>query len=227
MNVSVDLMYGVPGQTLEIWEQTLNNVLELQADHVSGYCLSVEEDTEYYNKMRNGGLQIPEQEETADMYFLMNELFHKDGLMRYEISNFARAGYECKHNQSYWNFIPYLGVGSSAFSFNGSVRMWNEPNPVKYINNIALKNDSISDCEIIDTRKHFLEKIMLSLRTAKGLNLMYIDGLESNIQIEFKKKIEIFENAGFLEIIDGCMAVLTTRGSALADEIILELTAEI
>ncbi|MFC1528971.1 radical SAM family heme chaperone HemW [Candidatus Latescibacterota bacterium] len=226
-NVSIDLMYGIPGQTFEIWEQTLDTVLELQPDHVSGYCLSVEEGTEYFNKMCNGKFQLPEPEKTSDMYILMNELFQKDGLMRYEISNFARAEYECKHNQAYWNFIPYLGVGSSAHSYNGSVRMWNEQNPIKYIKNISSKNNSISGREIIDTRKHLLEKIMLSLRTANGLNLNHLEGLRSVIKNEFINKIKVFENAGFLDIFDGYWVVLTTQGSVLADEIISELVAEI
>ena len=132
-NISVDLMFGVPGQTIEIWKRTVEGVLALKPEHISAYSLNVEEDTEYYWMMQNEGLFIPEPAETADMYILMCEMFEKEGLLRYEISNFARAGCECSHNQSYWNFSHYLGVGASAHSFYGNIRSWNENDPLQYM----------------------------------------------------------------------------------------------
>ena len=226
-NISVDLMFGVPGQTIEIWKNTLEQVLELQADHISAYSLGIEEDTVFYKLMRKKGLCLPEPEETADMYILMNEMFEADGLKRYEISNFARKGKECKHNQSYWNFRPYLGIGASAHSFNRKFRTWNESDPLKYIKCCLSGNDPTTGFEEIDDRKRILETLMLSLRTVEGIHIDRIKGLSVPAQTCLEEKIEMLINAGFILANRKGAYLLTDSGSVIADEILSELIIDI
>lgn len=226
-NVSVDLIFGVPGQTMNTWKQTLARILELEPDHVSGYCLSVEEDTVFYKMASSGGLQIPNQEETADMYCVMCELLDKSGLLRYEISNFARAGYECKHNMGYWTFTPYLGIGSSAHSYDGKVRSWNESDPVSYIDDCVIKGEATSGYEVIDERTHIFETVMLSLRTVNGLDMRQISVTDTDTGNKLDNKIHDLTESGFLTVNKKGHIVLTNRGAVLSNEIIAEIVCVI
>lgn len=223
--ISVDLMFGVPGQTMSIWKRTLEGILELQPEHISGYSLSVEEDTIFYEMKRNEGLNIPESGKTADMYGVMNEMLEKEGLLRYEISNFARPGHECKHNLGYWNFTPYLGIGSSAHTFDGIIRSWNEPDAVKYIKNCVRKNESITGKEVIDTQKRAIETVMLSLRTVHGLDLLEIEELNADAGKALKNKIAILIESGFLKSDNDDRIILADKGIVLADEIIADIVS--
>ncbi|HUT63349.1 MAG TPA: hypothetical protein VMZ04_05265, partial [Anaerolineae bacterium] len=225
-NISVDVMFSIPGQTIELWKKTLEEIIELQPDHVSGYCLSIENDTRYYEMMKHNGLSFPDQEETADMYNYINEMLENVGLKRYEISNFARPGWECKHNQVYWNFIPYLGVGASAHSYDCTIRRWNIADPVTYIRRSFSGDDTTSGYEKIDARKHTLETIMLSLRIIHGLDLQRLETLNPESKSAILEKISTLIDTGFLKKNDKGNIVLTTKGVLLADEIILEIVSD-
>jgi len=226
-NISVDLMFGVPGQTMEIWERTLEKVIELKPDHVSCYSLGIEDDTKYYTMSREGELKIPDEDETADMYLIMVNRLEKEGFARYEISNFAHPGNECKHNQAYWNFTPYLGIGASAHSFDGNMRSWNVADPEMYINKIVHQNDATAGKEILDENNRICEMVMLSLRTDEGLNFEKIRTLPSENKYTLTSKIGSFVESGLMEIHENGNVRLTKQGAVIANEIILDILSDI
>ncbi len=226
-NISVDLMFGVPGQTMEIWENTLSGVLELNPEHISCYSLGVEEDAEYFEMAEKGELELPDTEITAEMYILMVELFEKEGIFLYEISNFAIPGKECRHNRSYWNFTPYIGAGASAHSYDGNMRCWNIKDPVRYITKIMNEEDPSEECEIIDKNKQIIETIMLSLRKSEGLNMKKLQGLIPGLISILKSRIDNFVESGYMEECENGNVKLAVRGACIADEIISEIIADI
>ena len=226
-NISVDLMFGIPGQTMALWKKTLEDVLDLKPDHVSCYSLSIEEDSGFFEMRRNKDLCLPGPGETSDMYLYMSELLEEHGLERYEISNFARPGYECLHNSAYWNFIPYLGIGASAHSFDGTIRRWNESEPVKYIELCRAHSDPVYGSETIDDYKRIIETVMLSLRTRNGLS---VDRISAMYPFQLKQpgnKIDMLVEAGFLERCDENNVRLSTKGVVISDEIITEIVSDI
>jgi len=221
-SVSVDLMFGVPGQTMSTWSETVRRIVELEPDHVSAYSLGIEEDTVFFEKRRNDGLDIPSPEETAEMYFLLNELLDPNGYVRYEISNFAKPGHECRHNSGYWDFTPYLGVGASAHTFDGTERCWNERDPFLYMKRIAGEGVAVTGSEIIDESTRGLEELMLSLRTMRGFDLRKVRGANRAVE----EKILDFVSSGLLRYRGEATVVLTDRGAVVADEIITEIACE-
>jgi len=226
-NISVDLMFGVPGQTIKIWERTLEEVIKLKPEHVSCYSLGVEEDTEYYEMFKKRKLEIPNPDRTADMYILMVDMLEKNGIMRYELSNFARKGWECKHNRSYWNFTQYLGIGASAHSFDGKTRSWNESSPERYIKKISTKNDASAGYEILDENKRMFEIIMLSLRTIDGLSLENLTKLSPEKIRLLQDRIDTFVESGFMKYHKNKAVKLTSRGAVISDEIISDILVDI
>ncbi len=226
-NISVDLMFGVMGQTMEIWKKTLYEVLQLEPEHISCYSLGIEEDSEYYKRTQNGELEIPDPDKTADMYVFMVKLLEKNGLNQYELSNFARQDMECKHNRAYWDFTPYLGIGASAHSFDGNIRSWNESNPESYIQKISDRKEAIVGYEILDEKNRLFETIMLSLRTRDGLNIKKLTGLSSENVFFLKKKFDMFIKSGFMESCRNRSVKLTSDGAIIANEIISEILADI
>jgi oxygen-independent coproporphyrinogen-3 oxidase len=226
-NISVDLMFGVPEQTMEIWKHTLEKVIELKPDHISCYSLGIEEGTKYYSMLKKGELKIPDENETANMYLFMIERLEREGFIWYEISNFALPGKECKHNQVYWNLTPYLGAGASAHSYDGHMRRWNEADPEIYINKILRQNDATAGSEILNESNRICEMILLSLRTNKGLNLTEIKSLLHENYNSFICKINTFTESGFMEITQNGNAKLTPKGAVISNEIISDMMTDI
>lgn len=225
--ISVDLMFGVPGQSLRVWRQTIEDVLALEPDHLSCYSLGIEDDTEYFRRFEDGDLIIPGAGETTDMYLLMVEFLENNGFVQYETSNFARCGHECRHNQLYWNFTPYLGIGASAHSFDGAVRSWNVVSPGEYIERILRGIPATESRETIDAEKRLIETVMLSLRTKSGLALNTLRNMSRGKKRSVATKIDALAAAGYLNTAENDVVKLTPTGFAIADEIITELLAEI
>jgi len=225
-NISVDLMFGVSGQTMALWKKTLGDVLDLKPDHVSCYSLSIEEDSGFFEMRRNKETCLPCPDETSDMYMYMSELLADHGLKRYELSNFARPGFECIHNSAYWNFTPYLGAGASAHSFDGTVRRWNEPDPVKYIELCNTQSDPVYGSETLDDDKRIIETVMLSLRTRNGLSADWLSSIYSRLK-NIGNKIDMLVEAGFLERCEFDNVRLSTKGVVISDEIFAEIVSEI
>ena len=226
-NISIDLMFGVPGQTIEIFEQTLEEALALKPDHISCYSLGVEEDSEYYVLAQKREIEIPDSDETAEMYLFMVEKLENSGLFRYELSNFSRKGCECQHNRAYWDFTPYVGIGASAHSFDGTIRRWNEADPEVYIDRIFTQNDVMADHEILDDNKRGIETIMLALRTIEGLAVEKILTLSLENKLLLESKIDMFAESGFMEKSKNGNIRLTSRGAVIANEIITDILADI
>lgn len=169
-NISIDLIYGLPGQTIELWEKNLQTAVGLQIPHLSAYHLIYEENTELFRRWKAGKI-LPVEEETSEtMFLLLRDTLHESGVFQYEISNFAKPGMESKHNSSYWNDVPYLGVGPSAHSYNRISRQWNVADLKTYLN--ALDNgNSFYETESLDTYSRYNEFILISLRQMSGVDI--------------------------------------------------------
>ena len=166
-NVSVDLMFGLPNQSREQWMQTLRHVIDLKADHISCYGLKVEPGTKLY-EYRNCA-NLPDDDAQADMYFYAVETLESFGYKQYEISNFAKDGYICRHNMKYWVGDEYLGFGPCAASDFAGKRFTIEADLEKYITGVMNKGVVLSECETVPLRERAGEYLMLRLRTVDGV----------------------------------------------------------
>ena len=219
-NVSVDLMFGLPNQTRESWMQTLRNVIDLKADHISCYGLKVEPGTKLYEYRTCANL--PDDDAQADMYFYCVETLEQFGYHQYEISNFAKDGYICRHNMKYWTGDEYLGFGPCAASDFAGKRFTIEANIEKYMDGVLNKGAILSECETVPMRERAGEYLMLRLRT--------VDGVEEgeytkSFLLPFAPLEEVFQK---LSKQDLCKNVsgrwrLTPKGFMLSNSIIVLL----
>lgn len=166
-NLSLDLIFGLPGQTLSQWEQNLSGVLALNPEHLSTYSLMYEPGTRLWAMRESGKIQEVSDELAEQMYRLLCEKTAANGFEHYEISNFCRRGYHSRHNSSYWDLTPYLGLGVSAHSFDGHVRRFNPSSIKKYLDS----RTSIYETEETSLSQQINEYLLIRLRTAAGINL--------------------------------------------------------
>lgn len=221
-NVSVDLIYGIPGLDAEAWAENLDRTLSYGIKHLSAYHLTVEPGTLLSKMKEKGVFNETDEEDSNNQFSMLVEKTASAGFIQYEISNFALPGFFSVHNSNYWRQVKYLGLGPSAHSFNGYSRQWNERDVKKYIKSV--KSGKLSfEREELDRRTRFNEYIMTSLRTVWGINLEYIE--------------EVFEKEGYDYIVNlsgklvdyGLMKqdqktlVLTNQGKMISDNIISEL----
>lgn len=187
-NITIDLIYGVPGLSNKEWMQNLEMAMSLPIQHLSCYALTVEEDTILYHQIRKGQTIAPVDEHASEQFDILMQ-FSKDNKMEhYEISNFSKEGFVSKHNSSYWQNEKYLGLGASAHSFNGISRQWNIANNKKYID--SLNEDKVPfEVEILSEADRLNEYIMTGLRTKWGIDLSYVD-------LNFDKKKELMNKIG-------------------------------
>ncbi len=160
-NISIDLMYGLPGQTLTSWKDNLQQAIDLQVQHISAYHLIYEEDTALYRLLETGKINPADEELSVSMFSEMIQMLTSAGFIQYEISNFGKPGYFSQHNASYWTGEYYLGIGASAHSFNGKSRQWNGK---------ELYNRTVTS-ELIDAKTAYNEYIITHLRTMWGIDL--------------------------------------------------------
>ena len=168
-NINVDIMSALPGQSLASYEETLEKVIALGPEHVSAYSLIVEEGTPFYEQYgpgRDGEALLPDEEEERQMYYLTKELLEKNNYERYEISNYAKAGYQCKHNKVYWQRGDYVGFGQGAASMIGNVRWHNCRAGGNYVNHDGAKEDE----QILTVSEQMEEFMFLGLRLTKGVS---------------------------------------------------------
>lgn len=173
-NISIDLIYGIPVQNTSRWEEQVSKVLRLKPEHISAYALTVEPGTALHHFIQTGQRPDVDEEHALQCFMILKDHIEDLGYQQYEVSNYCLPGRESQHNSSYWNQIPYLGVGASAHSYNGNSRQWNVAAINKYITNI---NDGYipSEKEELNLVDKFNEYIMTALRTAKGCNLSHIN----------------------------------------------------
>lgn len=172
-NVSIDLIFGVPNQTLSSWKKNLNIIKSLQIQHLSVYNLIYEENTPLHNRLAEGKIAPIDELIEEKIYLQTIDFLDSIGLLQYELSNFALNGFECKHNIKYWTHQPYFGFGPSAHSYFNFRRYWNLKNLSKYYQSIDQNQLPVEDDEVIDKYKYIIERIMLGLRY-QGIDLNFI-----------------------------------------------------
>ena len=170
-NMSIDLMYGFPTQTLASWIETVKRAIELPVQHISAYDLSYEEGTALW-KMRQKKQLNPHDDDTINvMHDVLVEMLHNNGFEQYEVSNFAKNGFHSRHNSSYWNGMHYLGLGPAAHSYDGRSRCWNVASLADYIKCTNATEDCL-ECEILTNADKYNEFVLLALRTIRGVNML-------------------------------------------------------
>ncbi len=223
-NISLDLMFGLPGQSFDIWEETLQSATQLKPTHLSVYNLTIEKETPFYDQLRKGILILPSEELQSKMYKRAVEYLSQAGYIHYEISNFAVKGYECRHNKVYWNNNEYVGFGPGAASYLNGTRSKNILSPEKYIETLLEKKEiPLFEKETLDQKKSMWETLMLGLRMVKGINLSDFEKrFGKTLDSEFDEKIRKLRNEHFLEYSDKKLK-LTRKGILYSNEVFVEL----
>lgn len=220
-NVTIDLIYGIPGMGIDKWSENLDTALSFDIKHLSAYHLTIEPGTVFGKMKEKKSFVEVEEEESTSEYNILIEKTESADFIQYEISNFGKEGYFSVHNTNYWKQVPYLGLGPSAHSFNGYSRQWNIRDLKKYIKSVN-SGKIFYEREELDLKKRFNEYIMTSLRTIWGVDLEYIEktfekeGCDYVINLSGK-----FINYGLMKQEKNTL-VLTNQGKMISDNIISE-----
>lgn len=190
-NLNIDLIYGSPTSNLEIWRHNLNKVIELEVKHLSAYALTVEPKTALENWIRTKKINAPDESLQNEEFFFMASFLKKQGFDHYEISNFGKPDFHSQHNSAYWEGKPYVGIGPSAHSYNGTrTRSWNVANNSLYIKKLS-ENILPNETEILSENSLLNEMLMIGLRTSKGIDLQLLkEKFLENIREQYRKEIE-------------------------------------
>ncbi len=213
-NLGLDLIFGIPGQTPDRWENTLETALSFAPDHLSAYALTVHPHTPFGRRVQGGEWTLPGEDELTAMFRNASERLTAAGYEHYEVSNFALPGLRCRHNEGYWTFRPYLGFGPSAHSFAGGKRFWNVADLREYTDRLSRNQLPVAGTERIGGNKRRLEAIALGLRRREGVLLEWIG--------EKKDRIASLVDEGIALVEDGSLK-LTEKGFLLADAVAAEL----
>ena len=220
-NITIDLIYGIPGLSQSDWKRNLETALLLPINHLSSYCLTVEPKTALAYQVSNGTIPSVSDDEAADHFDYLFDCTEAAGMPWYEVSNFAKLGFESKHNSSYWSGARYLGLGPSAHSFNGKNRSWNVKSNAGYIQQIN-ENRLPSEEETLTVEERFNEVVLTSLRTRKGLALSDIRKYGNENKLKLILEIAIKKADRELLDIDNEKIILTRKGLLFADAIAAE-----
>lgn len=221
-NISIDLIYGLPFQSVANWKENIQQAIALNVPHISAYSLTFEERSLLTKKLQRGEIEETDEEVYLTMFRVLREKLSSAGILPYEISNFARPGFESQHNSAYWNAIPYIGIGPSAHSFNGTSRQWNIANSRQYIENIH-DGKCYFEIEELDLNTRFNEFVMTSLRKCEGINLTSVQKqFGTNYLSHLTREAKKFVQNGTL-MQDKNQMWLTEEGIFISDYIIEEL----
>lgn len=224
-NISVDLIVGLPGISDQEWRDLVNHVVNWPITHVSLYFLTVHEDTPLYFGVKQQKIQLPSEDYVVDAYNWTREKFKQAGLHQYELSNFARIGFESKHNSVYWQRKPYRGLGLGACSFDGKSRFQNEKNLLKYIDNLENNNSVTVFSERLTSKQIWLEKLMLGLRQTAGVSLdLILPELTEAEKKQFESTIDVLAQEKLISLDNPPFLKLTPEGLVLSNEIIVKLS---
>ncbi len=222
-SINLDFMFGLPGQTMRHWQETLDQALALHPEHFSLYSLIIEEGTAFYTWTHEGRIAPADEDLCADMYEYADECLQREGYENYEISNWALPGYQSRHNLTYWQNLPYLGMGAGAHSCFGGRRFSNILDPQKYINLLEKQQRPEAESETIDRVQEMSETAFLALRTAQGLHLPAFEERFAEAFTHFAgDRLRIVEEAGLLEQKQDWLR-LSKRGRLLGNEVFLRL----
>jgi oxygen-independent coproporphyrinogen-3 oxidase len=213
-NVNLDLIYGTEGETLASWERTLRETVALAPEHVSAYALTVEPTTPLGRQVLAGTRPEPDPDLQADMFGLACGVLADAGYRHYEVSNWAKPGFECRHNLGYWERRPYLGLGAGAHAYRDDVRWWNVRPPEQYLAMVEVRELPIGGSEALDPSDAYLEEVFLKLRILEGVPAAWFE----------PATYERFVASGLL-VDELGQLVPTERGMLLLNELVLGLTA--
>ncbi len=214
--LSVDLIYGTPGESMDDWRASVEQAIALEPDHISAYALIVEQGTAFARKVRRGEVVMPDDDETADKYLLADELFEAAGLGWYELSNWARdEAAQCRHNVLYWRSDDWHGIGPGAHSHVAGERWWNVKHPAAYAQRLAAGESPRLDGESIDVATAEVERIMLQTRLRSGLDVTSL-GPDARAEV-----VDLLDRS--LVTLSDDRLVLTREGRLLADAVVRQL----
>ena len=222
-NISIDLIYGLPGQTLDSWKRSVEQAIALRPQHVSAYGLTYEPGTRLWLQRERGEVQEVPEEVCVEMYCDFVERLRDAGYEHYEISNFALPGFHSRHNSSYWDETPYLGLGAAAHSYDGKIRRSNPCDLHQYIAHIqagepACEREEMTRYECYD------ERVMLGLRTAAGVDAERLrEDFGQDVYSHFIREIQRHLDAGNVRLVGNSQYVLTANGILLSDSVIRDL----
>ena len=220
-NISIDLMYGFPDETIDDFVRDIDEAIKLDVEHISAYCLMIEEGTELYR--RYGDKRVREYDDSKEeterkMYELLIDKLTAAGYEHYEISNFARPGFRSRHNSSYWTGVPYIGLGAAAHSFDGHLRSWNVSDIRQYIAAVN-RDERLNEEEVLSATDFYNERVMLGLRTCEGVDLSALSDDERNYCIQ---EAQPFLSDDILLLTDNRL-VLTRKGLFVSDYVMSSL----
>jgi oxygen-independent coproporphyrinogen-3 oxidase len=220
-NVTIDLIYGIPGMSLQEWTSNLDFSFSFNIQHLSAYHLTFEPDTVFGKMLKKGLISEIDDDESAAQFNILIEKAESAGFIQYEISNFGKPDYFSVHNSNYWKQINYIGLGPSAHSFNGYSRQWNVRDLKNYIKSLDT-GKSFFEREELDIKTRFNEYIMTSLRTMWGIDLDYIEKMFEKEGYDYVINLAgKFKEYGLMRL-DKKTLVLTTQGKMISDNIISE-----
>lgn len=220
-NINIDLIYGLPEQNLNDWEGDLREAVKLEPDHISAYCLEVHPETPLALMIKSGILPEIDEDLQADMHMLTCEYLNSTDLQQYEISNFSKPGFECRHNLTYWKNESYLGFGAGAHSHFNHCRFRNVFDPCIYINLIQKEDSAAEEYIRLTSNEQIAETVFLNLRLIEGLkNQEFKKRFGKDLDFFYGEQIERFSQLGLLSYNDTLK--LTPKGLLLANQVLSE-----
>ena len=225
-SINLDFMFGLPGQSMRQWQETLEQAMALRPEHLSLYSLIIEEGTPFFDWTQEGSITPGDEDLCADMYEYADELLQAAGYVNYEISNWALPGHQSRHNLTYWRNLPYIGMGAGAHSFFAGKRFSNESDPQQYITTLKKRQLPVVESETVEKMQEMSETAFLALRTAQGLHLPTFEERFAAPFASFAgNRLHMVEEAGLLEQAEGWLR-LSKRGRLLGNVVFLRLLPE-
>ena len=224
-SINIDFMFGLPGQTMHHWQETLDRALDLRPEHLSLYSLIIEEGTPFYTWTHEGRITPADEDLCADMYEYADERLQAAGYENYEISNWSLPGHQSRHNLTYWQNLPYIGMGAGAYSSFGGRRFSDVREPLAYIRLLKANQwpEAADESEIVGHEQAMSETAFLALRTAMGLHLPTFEQRFGTTFAQFVgNRLSLVNEAGLLAY-DGDWLRLSKRGRLLGNEVFLRL----
>ena len=222
-NISIDLIFGLPGQTVASWTVSVEQAIALKPQHISAYGLTYEEGTRLWRQREQGEVVEVPEEQCLEMYRVLVDELQAAGYEHYEISNFALPDYHSRHNSSYWDNTPYLGLGAAAHSYDGKVRRWNPHDLRQYMDKV-LAGELACELEELSRSERYDERVMLGLRTARGVDAERLRMDFGDVAWRyFIREVARHVEAGNLRVTEDGRYVLTRDGIMLSYSIIRDL----
>lgn len=222
-NINIDLMYGLPGQTVDNFKKTLEQAMALNVAHIALYELTIEPHTRFEHSLKSGTMILPDEPDILAMEQLVQSMLSDNGYLRYEISNYAKAGFFCRHNSNYWENGTYLGVGAGAVSYVDGIRFKNIDNPGQYATLIAADDPAYEYAEGLSAEATFRETVIMGLRMLRGVDLNQLEKRFDLKPLEYYGETLRKLLAEDMIDIDGNYMKLTAKSLPMANQVLSEL----